>query len=461
MMRALSRRQFVQMGITGLGTLALPRWGWGAPASGEKHYFLQIFLPNGADPSYMFDARPLAMTKAGKIQNYLGEDPQLLAGTNGTSCYATSLVQPLIELKDRFSIINGVLMSPFDGHDQNTNQYFTGSPFGGGSFIPELNLASSGQGAASLDVIQNGVYGASITNDVKTVLLTPASAGPLASRLQSISATGAQAQLNGYLRERFAAASVGKGLFAKASGNMLEGFDRMGTLREQMVHLTSPDPALDQETQFVRFLSGIFQNNVARSALLVLIPNTGHGSFDTFDTHSYDQAVNQPRVFADAVARLTRLIKGLSDVPFDGQRSMLDVTTFVVNSEFARTMRQAGNSVERTGTDHNQFNNSILIGGKGIRSGQIIGQSDLRAADEKPSGAHLQADPGLIKAIGKPFDFSACKPRTDLPGAFAEADYLNIGSVINTVYDLFAVPKAKRRALTNGSQAPSLRALLK
>ena len=48
---------------------------------------------------------------------------------------------------------------------------------------------------------------------------------------------------------------------------------------------------------------------------------------------------------------------------------------------FGRTMRAPDMPIAATGTNHNQFANSILLGGKGIRSGLVVGASDL--ADEK------------------------------------------------------------------------------
>ncbi len=95
----------------------------------------------------MFDARPLSMTRAGKIQNYLGEEPGVWTGRNGVTTLATRLVAPLRPFRDRFSVLNGVYMTPsFDGHLQNMNFLFSGSPFGGDSFIPHLNAAETGRG---------------------------------------------------------------------------------------------------------------------------------------------------------------------------------------------------------------------------------------------------------------------------------------------------------------------------
>ena len=56
--------------------------------------------------------------------------------------------------RDRFSVLNGVYMTPsFDGHLQNMNFLFTGNPFGGDSFVPHLNLAETGRQPGSLDAI--------------------------------------------------------------------------------------------------------------------------------------------------------------------------------------------------------------------------------------------------------------------------------------------------------------------
>ena len=71
------------------------------------------------------------------------------------------------------------------------------------------------------------------------------------------------------------------------------------------------------------------------------------------------------------------------------------------------------------GTDHNPLANTVLIGGAGIKSGLVIGASDFRTATESLSGAHLQLDRDRVKVMGRPFDFTTGRARTDLPAAFA------------------------------------------
>jgi hypothetical protein len=133
----------------------------------------------------------------------------------------------------------------------------------------------------------------------------------------------------------------------------------------------------------------------------------------------------------------------------------------MVASELGRTMRGADLPVDQTGTNHNQFSNSILIGGKGIRAGMVIGGSDLPDEKATVSKAHLALDGVLEKTMGLPFDFASLMPRPDLPDAFDIKDYLTIGSIINTVYALFDVPKANYRALRRDlPAAPVLHGLL-
>src|SRR5690606_17616615 len=135
-----NRRQVIKAGGTAAvvsagGPLARPALA----ESTEPHFFLQVVASDGWDVSYIFDARPLAMTEAGKSANYLGETPSVWRGGNGQTTLSTRVVDPLRPYADRFSVLNGVLMAPsFDGHDQNMNQFLTGNPFGGESFIPHL-----------------------------------------------------------------------------------------------------------------------------------------------------------------------------------------------------------------------------------------------------------------------------------------------------------------------------------
>jgi hypothetical protein len=133
----------------------------------------------------------------------------------------------------------------------------------------------------------------------------------------------------------------------------------------------------------------------------------------------------------------------------------------MVGSEFGRTMRQQGLPIDNTGTDHNPLSNTVLVGGAGIRGGLVVGASDLQSATEQPSGAHRTLDPSAVKTMGRPFDFATQTVRSDSPSTFVPGDYVQIASVINTVYSLFDVPTDKWRLVErNGEVAPILSSLL-
>lgn len=456
-MTNLSRRAFIKLGTLGAGTILLPGLdvvGAGEPEQ-EPHFFLLIVLDGGADPSYMFDARPLSMTSAGKIQNYLGEEPRVWTGRNGRSTLATRLVAPLGSFRDRFSILNGVYMTPsFDGHLQNMNFLFSGSPFGGDSFIPHLNSAETGREPGSLDaVLPTAPVFLNVNNHSGVVPLEPRSLEQLADRLRQAEPPHANDKIGSYIRSRLVANAHGDGRMAAGTRLLLSGLDQAPDVQRKLAALRAPRPDLDPEAQSIALICECFRLLLSRSAIYVLR--------EQFDVHDADQAKQQPRLFTHAIDKMAGLFRTLVNTPFDAKRSMFDVTTVMVASEFGRTMRAPDMHIDNTGTNHNQFANSVLIGGKGIRSGLVIGASDLADEKAKPSRAHLAMDPALEKVMGRPIDLRTLQIRPDQPDTFALQDYLTIGSVVNTLYALFSVPKSHHRTIgRNLPEAPVLNGLL-
>ncbi|MEA2989786.1 MAG: hypothetical protein QOG83_2497 [Alphaproteobacteria bacterium] len=452
-----SRRDFLKVSLGAAGTILLPGQTFlqAAEPTGDPHFFLMIVLNGGADSSYMFDARPLSMTQAHKIQNYLGRPPAPWAGRNGTAALATSLTKPLAGFRDRFSILNGVLMTPsFDGHLQNMNFLFTGNPFGGDSFVPHLNLAETGREPQSLDsIMSTDSVVMSVNNHSGVVPLHPGSVGGLTATLKQVEPLEAGSELSDHIRGRMTANSTGPGRMAAATRQMLSGLDLSPRVHRQLARLSRPWTVRTPEQQTMALIAECFRLSISRSAIYV--------PTEFFDVHAAEKAKEQPKLFADAIVKIAALLQGLAETPFDKQRSMFDVTTVMVASEFGRTLRGGDSPIDDTGTHHNQYSNSILIGGKGIRGGLVIGASDLAHETEEPSQAHLSCDPMLEKSMGRPFDFATLRPRPDMPEVFNLKDYLTIGSVVNTIYALFGVPKDRYRVLRRDLPvAPALHGLL-
>jgi len=448
-----SRRRFLTLGLAGAGTLLLPGSSFldAAEPTPEPHFFLFIVMNGGADPSYMFDARPLAMTAAGRIQNYLGKDPDSWSGRNGAGTFASQLIKPLSPFRDRFSVVNGVHMAPsFDGHLQNMNFLFTGDPFGGDSFVPHLNLAETGREPKSLDaVLPTDSVQSHLRNHSGVIPLRVGSIDGLSQYLRKLAPPHPEDELMGFVRQRIDASEAAGGRMSAAASLMRDALDDAPDVHQRLAQLKPPDPGQDPEQQCLTLISQCFRLSLSRSAIYVLP--------EQFDVHAANLAKDQPKLFGDAIGRIAALLKGLASTPFDDRHSLFDVTTVMIASEFGRTLRAPDRPIDDTGTNHNPHANSIILGGKGIRPGLVIGASDFNTADEPVSRAHLVLDPMLEKTVGRPFDFASMRPRDDLPENFDIADYLTIGSVINTLYSVFKVPKSHYRAMTNGgSVAPIL-----
>jgi uncharacterized protein (DUF1501 family) len=455
-----SRRDILRFGLGGAATLFFPGASFlnraiAAPIGEDPHFFLMIVLNGGADTSYMFDARPLAMTAAGKIQNYLGKEPDKWGGKNGVSAASSSLVKPLARFKDRFSVLNGVVMTPsFDGHAQNMNYLFTGDPFGGDSFIPHLNLAETGRKPDAVDAIVpaeradfNGV------NQSGVIPLEPKVLRGLPEKLRQLPPAHANDPLTDFVRSRIDAVAAGNGSLAEGAKLMRAALDTSPDVHQKLASLSRNDPNQSAEKQAIALIAECFRLSLSRAAVYVLP--------EQFDVHAPELAQDQPRLFGDAISKIAALLQGLVDTPFDAKRSMFDVTTVMIASEFGRTMRAPEMPIDGTGTNHNQYSNTVLLGGKGVKSGLVIGASDLADLTATASKAHLAIDPVLEKAVGRPFDFASMRPRDDLPEAFNVEDYMTISSVVNTVYSLFGVPgHYMRKTGRDTGVAPLLRGLL-
>lgn len=450
-----SRRSFLKIGLTGATVMSLPRMLQSHKAQAyrdEPHFFLQLCFLNGLDASYLFDARPLAMTAAGKIQNYLNAEPELWMGSNGQSCLATSLVAPLKKFRNSFSIINGVHMATqFDGHEQNTNLFFAGNPFGGESFVPHLNEKTV---PTPLDFLQVGSFFANLTNTGGGVPLSSSSARQISDKLRNSLPLDTSNRALSYAVSRMQAASTGPGTFSNGSKQMFDAMGLAPQLADLLKNLEIDSDENGNELQSsLNMLAECFRNGVATSAIL--------GRSFNLDAHDDVTASGQPETIRNLINEIVAIFEFLSNTPFDHSRSLFDVTTIAITSEFSRTMRQDGFPIDKTGTDHNSLSNTVLMGGKGIRGGLVLGASDFQQANEVLSGAHKQLDPDLVRVMGRTFDFSTFEPRNDVPEIYEPAHYLNCASVINTIYSVFGVPTKHYRVLErNAPPVAVLRPLL-
>lgn len=316
-----------------------------------------------------------------------------------------------------------------------------------------------GEQSKPLDGLISGFILAELQNLGKTVPLGVDSAANLIPRLKQLPSLDLKDPVLAQLKGRMEANGQGLGRFAKGSSDMAEAFSQMPELASALAKVDTSaanKEGLTDEEKFLHLAAGIFRSGVAKTAILVLSTD------QAVDTHDEGGAKASPALAQAVVGKLDKIFKAMGDIEFGPGQSLWDVTTLMFGSEFGRTMRQSGKPIDNTGTDHNPLNNSFLIGGKGVKSNLVIGASDFKTADEELSGAHLSKDKESMKTVGRPFDFQTQSSREDKPAEFKADDYLNVASVVNTIYHLYGVSSEHYRSLSrNGSSAPILTALLK
>lgn len=123
------------------------------------------------------------------------------------------------------------------------------------------------------------------------------------------------------------------------------------------------------------------------------------------DTHSSHKAQHLPNL-TEAFEYISKVIKFMKATPYkldpSLKKSLFDVTTVVITSEFARTTYSEGS----TGTSHNQYNNSCILFGGSVRGNTLIGESQIY----KGSEINVSGQPSLLHA--SPFNFQTQKALT-------------------------------------------------
>jgi len=263
-----------------------------------------------------------------------------------------------------------------------------------------------------------------------------------------------------FLTSRMAANAAGTGRFSAGAKVMGDGFNQVPELADGLKALKVTTEGGDEVTHIASMIVALFQRNMCKSVQLVidssLIPNI------VVDTHAGKSAKDSPAMVGQCMAAVAKVIAHLRNTSYDSHHSLLDVTTVLVGTEFGRTMRSAfGGPLAESGTDHNPLRNTILLGGKGIKGGQIVGGTDHQSEREVLSGAHMGLDPPLIKAMGRPLDFTTLAPADGLPVEFHAADYLDFGCIANSIYKVFDAPTSRYPTIErNGAPAKVLDALL-
>ncbi len=451
----LNRRDFFK--ITGGGLVALNtsrRLFADVTRTTEPHFFMHVYIDAGMDASSLFDARPLAFTKAGKIHNYFEAEPAEWIGANGHRTLVRSTTDLLKPFQYDFSVLNGVVMNTeFDGHDQNALTMMSGNPFGGKWFVPELAAQKT-----PLDYLLFGnfFYSGSLNN--AALGLTSSSSG-IAALLKAIGNRNSEGAPEDGTIEKALAAAQNRGdrggLFAQGAGKIASGLKGSKGLTQMMKQIKLNEGQSSTEND-VKIMTEFLKNGLTTQ--LFYAPRLDF----SIDSHDEQTAKNIPKDYPKITQVIADVFKTLKSIEFSNGKSFLDVTTVVVSSEFTRTMRQADKKIDSTGTDHNPLGNSVLVGGKGIRKGCVFGATDLDVLVNNDfaqvSPYHRSIDSALLKMMGKPIDFATGLPLT--AAGLKEYDptkFMTFSNIANTLMDMFnVIPESRWEMGRNLPKASSL-----
>ena len=475
----MTRRVFLKMCAMGALAASLPAGigrafgGTKRPAADEQEplFFLNILVPGGWDTAFLFDARGEDMWQAKLMHSFLRDTPKVWSGKNGQDCLASNLAWThLNPLKDYFSVINGMVMHPINqGHPDNWDFFLTGAldgvrPFYQNLLVPEkqtdygkhdfmrisgrpLNLQPrSLQQGLDLSTRQGPANGSESNQVIADFLSQAAMPDPERSPLDK------------HILQRMHDHAQGSGLHALGAQHLVNSFLQAREFGARFSHadVDSPLAGVDADypdqslVQALKAVRGYFREGVCKSIALTL----SYGRQLVFDTHTAASARRQYGYYEQLVRDIAAIINFLRSEDFDGERKLIDVVAFMVNSEFSRTLRgtfniAGGYSVEAT--DHNVLANMALVGGQGFRTGLVVGATDFKTSaeyDQLDQTRYLdqtnQEKSEKRRLVGLPINYDSLRATAKHiaePDRSGSEQYLECGSLVNTVYSLFEIDK--------------------
>ena len=421
-----------------------------AQSNGLPHFHIQIYLGEGIASHYLFDARPRSFTAAGLVENYITDatEPRLLASADGKSkCWVNPIAEPLLKHMDVMNIINGVYMSEgFDGHEENRRYLISNNPFGG---LPSLEAIEDTRSVRPISVLLDQQID-NISADSDRIYRAPL------AQLQRLSQSlPGSAVLQGTVAQivvdRARANAVDQGLFSQGSDKIARAVSAQSELRTRLELLGQQEAAQDDTpASAIKLIRNLFAAGLTNQVIFQLPVRDSR-----FDTHDPESARNQPELYKSLVTLLDELLTAFktAEILVPGSSTVLplrDCCSFSITSEFSRTLRQRGRPIAQTGTDHNPQGNSVLFGGAGIRSGLVVGATDLSELSGSafsPGAAsefHRKIYPDLLKVMGLAFDFASGSPILNGNDGLQSdvTKRINFANILNTVAAIRGVPSS-------------------
>jgi uncharacterized protein (DUF1501 family) len=361
----MKRRDFI-IGLGAGASMALtrdllfPLRAWAADSTGSPaKYFVLIKMQGGWDVTLGLDPK-VHMNGSTQEDMFIEYRPEQII-TKGSISLAPA-ASPLTPYMDRLAIINGIAMAPFDnGHIANLGYIVTGNGQGKAPDLPIEIAFSERQGLMGV-IVDSSIS----TLDREVVTSTFQNALDLSNAVPLETLRRYLDKLKGH--GKFSEASIGlandpvtrKALIAELLTNKSR-LDSMGTNSSRLL----------EKNAIV--LACAFCAGAAFQSEFNIFPG-----LDTHTGHEKLHMASQLKGWEDVAS----IFKVFQETPSpSGIGSLFDQTTFMVVSEFART--PALNTGK--GKDHNPLTNSVLLAGRGVRTG-VFGQSHLLQRSETQLG---------------------------------------------------------------------------
>jgi uncharacterized protein (DUF1501 family) len=370
----ISRRGLLGLGLSGAALLALPGLGGRAAwAQVANPHLLVTFVGDGGwDVTQVFDVHdPLDATDGVDVdvpQAISGLPPSQIATAGGLTYMSNPTTRPAVDTffgrwGTRSAIANGI-NTRSTSHDQSRQLVLTGyldptkadfaimAAHRNGPEMPLPHLLLSGPSFggpfAGLSGRVGGQLGRALAHNRIPM-------GTNQDQALAVSALG-----EAYVEQALEAQRV------LDAGGVLAG--KMGSFREanvrgdKLVRLASSLPRNSNDgVQLATAIGAAFRAGLTTS---ITAENVGG-----FDTHSDNTQQNQR--WQQLFTFLDQFVGALATQPGVVSASLLDETTIVYCSEFARTPELNGDN----GKDHHPFT-SMLFVGKGVRGSSVVGMTD-------------------------------------------------------------------------------------